>query len=225
MQTYTEWLKWTDVTTFDLYPVTGWNQPSRIPDVGLATKQLVGMARQGQAVWTVVEASDQELSWTPPETKGPTAAQMRAEVWMSIAAGAKGIGYFTISFGRNKNFQWNNLTDEIKAELKRTNGQLTELAGPIVLGDTDKKLTVTGDETKDPATKGHAIMAIRKEYQGKTYVIAVNMTPAAVKPTFQLETPPGASTADLYKENRTVDVKNATFTDDFAPLAVHIYQL
>ena len=178
MRYYDDFLKWTDIVSFDHYPVTGWHQPGRLPEVGLATRKLVSMARPGQPVWTIVEASDQELSWTAPETKGPTAEEMRAEIWMSIASGAKGIGYFTIAFGDKKKdgFKWNHLTDEIKAELKRSNGQLTALTAPIVIGDTKKKLTVSGDETDDKSAEGHAIQAIRKEHEGVTYVIAVNVT-------------------------------------------------
>ena len=227
MKHYHAFLKWTDVATFDHYPVTGWNRPDRLPEVGRATAALVALCRKNQPVWTIVEASDQELSWTAPDTKGPTAEEMRAEVWMSIASGAKGIGYFTIAFGAKKKdgFKWNNLTDEIKTELKRTNGELTELAGPIVLGDTDKKLTVTGDETADKSAEGHAIQALRKEYEGKTYVIAVNVTREAVTPTFKLEPTLATGTVTVWKENRKLPFTKNVFTDQFKPLEVHVYVL
>ena len=216
---YTEFLESADIASFDHYPVTGWNRPDRLPEVGLATRKLVSMCRKGQPVWTVVESSDQDLSWTAPQTRGPNPAEMRAEVWMSIAAGAKGIGYFHIAFNP---FRWMNLTEEIKEELKRTNRELTELAGPIVLGDTEKGLTVSGDETKDPSAQGHAMMAIRKEYEGKTYVIAVNMTRETVKPTFSLEGLTAGS-AEVWKDNRTIGISGGSFSDEFPALAVRVY--
>jgi hypothetical protein len=222
MKYYAEFLQWSDITNFDLYPVTGYNQPAHLPEVGLATRALVGLTRKGQPAWATIEASDQELSWTAANTKGPTGAQMRAEVWMSIAGGAKGIGYFTIAFGRGKAFKWNNLTDEIKAEMKRTNGELTELTGPIVLGDTDKKLAVSGDETKEPSAAGHAIQAIRKEYKGKTYVLAVNVTAQAAKATLKLEGVSAKKVA-VWKEDRSLDAADGAFSDEFKPLAVHWY--
>jgi hypothetical protein len=182
------------------------------------------MARKGQPVWTFLEASDQQLSWTAPETRGPTPQEMRAEVWSSVAAGAKGIGYFTIAFGRGKQFQWNRLTDEIKAELRRTNAELTELAGPIVLGETDKKLAINGDDTADKSAEGHAIVAIRKELADKTYVIAANVTRQTVQPTFELQAA-GANqgVVTVWKEDRTVPMSTGRFADAFEPLAVHIY--
>ena len=224
---YDEFLKWTDITSFDHYPVTGWNQPARLPEVGLATRKLVSMCRPGQPVWTIVEASDQELSWTAPETKGPAAAEMRAEIWMAIAGGAKGIGYFTIAFGDKKKdgFKWNHLTEEIQAELKRSNAQLTALTAPIVVGDTKKALTVSGDATDDKAAEGRAIQAIRKEYQGRTYVIAVNVTRQEVAPTFTLAEPPAAAEVAAWQEGRTLPLKGGAFSDAFKPLEVHIYEI
>ena len=224
---YREFLQWADITSFDHYPVTGWNQPGRLPEVGLATRKLVELARPNQPVWTIVEASDQELSWTPAATKGPTPEEMRAEIWMSIAGGARGIGYFTVAFGKKKNdgFKWNHLTDGIRAEMKRSNAELTALAGPIVAGDTAKALTVSGDETADKSAAGHAIQAIRKEYEGVTYVIAVNVTRDAVTPTFTLADPPKADKATVRGEGRTVSVRGGAFQDAFKPLEVHIYEL
>jgi hypothetical protein len=223
MDLYRQYLQYTDIVSFDHYPVTGWNRPDRVPEVGVATRQLVEMARPNQPVWTFVEASDQQLAWTPPQTHGPTPQEMRAEAWMSIAGGAKGVGYFTIGFGRGKNFQWNNLTGEIKAEMKRTNAQLTELAAPIVLGDTSKKLTVSGDDTKDPAANGHAIMAIRKELEGKTYVIAVNMTRQPARATFHLADAPAAAQVQVWKESRALPLAAGSFTDTLPPLAARVY--
>jgi hypothetical protein len=219
---YDEYLKQTDIVSFDHYPVTGWNQPDKLVEVGQMTSQLAGMARKGQPVWSIIEASDQELSWTSPQTKGPTPQQMRAEAWMCIASGAKGIGYFTIGFGRGKAFKWNNLTPAIEAELKRTNAELTELAGPIVAGDSGNGLKVSSDESDDKVTNGHALMAIRKDYQGKTYLICVNVTRKTVKPTLSVEGVAG-TVAQVWKEDRTIPFEAGALTDAFEPLAVHIY--
>ncbi len=218
---YREFLETTDITSFDHYPVTGWNKPGRLPEVGRATAKLVELARRNQPVWTIVEASDQDLAWTPDETRGPTPEEMRAEVWSAIANGARGIGYFTIAFNP---FRWNNLTDAMKAELKRTNDELTALAGPIVMGNTDRALAVGGDATDDPEAEGGAIQAIRKDYEGKVYVIAVNVTREAVTPAFKLQAV-RAARATVWKEGRSVAVDDGTFSDTFEPLAVHVYVL
>lgn len=219
---YDEYLRHADVVAFDHYPVTGWNAPRRLPEVGLMTRQLRRMARPSQPVWTIVEASDQELPWTAPETRGPTAAEVRAEAWMSIAGGARGIGYFTISFGRGRQFKWCHLAGDVEKEIRRTNGELQELAAPIVLGDTRKKLTVSGDECDDQAAGGHAILAIRKEHGGVTWIIAVNMTRQTARPRFAMEeAPPG--NVRVWKENRLIRPESGAFADELAPLAVRVY--
>ncbi len=220
MKYYRQFLKWTDIVSFDHYPVTGWNKPNRLPEVGLATRQLVGMARKGQPVWTIIEASDQDLSWTPKNTRGPTPAEMRASAWMAIANGAKGIGYFTIAFNP---FRWINLPEEIQEEMRRTNSELTALTGPIVMGDTDKRLTIVNDSTGAKDAAGHSIQAIRKEYGGRTYIIAVNVMRKVVNPIFKLQQPPAGNKATVWKEERTVEVDNGAFTDAFQPLAVRVY--
>ncbi len=221
MRYYEEFIRWTDIVTFDHYPITGWNKPDRLPEVGLATARLVALSPKNKPVWTIVEACDQDLAWTAKDTRGPTPAEMRAEVWSAIANGAKGIGYFTIAFNP---FRWDNVTAENKAEMKRTNSELTELAAPICLGDTGKTLTVTNNETADKEAIGGAIHAVRKEYGGKTYVIAVNVTRAPVTPIFQLADC-RAKQAAAWKENRTIKVQNGSFSDTFEPLAVHVYVL
>jgi hypothetical protein len=67
-------------------------------------------------------------------------------------------------------------------------------------------------------------MAIRKDYEGKTYIIAVNATRQQVKPTITLDPAP-AEAAQVLKEGRTVTLQKAAFSDVFDPLAVHIYML
>src|SRR5262249_47776422 len=77
-------------------------------------------------VWAIIEASD--LSQTDG-FPGPTAAQMRFEVWDSIIHGATAIHYFTIAFSP---FTWRNLTPEVQQELTHTNGQITALTNVIL---------------------------------------------------------------------------------------------
>jgi hypothetical protein len=146
---------------------------------------------------------------------------MRAEVWSSIANGAKGIGYFTIGFGRGTRFEWMNLTPEMQAAMRDVNGGLRDLSGPIVAG-VPKPLVVSDDRTSDEAAKAHAINAMRREYDGKTWIIAVNVTRQKVRPVFELE---DAASPELkvWRERRVLPVVERRFSDDFEPLAVHIY--
>ncbi len=204
-----------DIISFDHYPVTGWDKPERLPEVGNATAELIRLARPGQPVWTIVEASDQRLSWTPADTRGPTPEETAAEVWSAIANGAKGIGYFTIAFNP---FEWNNLTAEMEEGLRTINGRLTELA-PIILSPP-----AAGAALEVSATGGEGgIHACRRDHEGRVYVIAVNPTREVLQATFSLGGPAPTGSLDLLYEDRSVPVQGGKFSDEFQPLAVHIY--
>ena len=75
---------------------------------------------------------------------------------------------------------------------------------------------------KQTAQHRTAIHAIRKDYRGRTYVIAVNVTTQAVKPTLTVAGAK-ASEATVWKEGRAVAISEGTFSDTFEPLAVHVY--
>ena len=66
------------------------------------------------------------------------------------------------------------------------------------------------------------IIVLRKNYQNKEYIFAVNSTGKAVKCTI---TAPGmkADKLQVFSENRTLKVANNSWQDDFAPYDCHIY--
>jgi len=212
--TYKAFMETADIVTYDFYPSSGCNKPYRLPQNGLACRELASWAPKGKPVWAFIETG--QINNTFPS---PTPEEMRAQIWSCVANGAKGIGYFTVAFAP---FRWTNFGEGIEGELKRSNAELTELAGPIVMGDTDRKLTVTGDEVDDKWAENRAIHAIRKEYKGKTYVIAVNVCRKAVTPTFTLAGV-AAGAAAVWKEDRTVALGDGAFSDAFESLAVHVY--
>lgn len=66
------------------------------------------------------------------------------------------------------------------------------------------------------------LLLMHKKYQGKSFVFAVNPIGKALTVTIEL---PGVDGDKLrvLNENRLVKLNGGTFTDDFAPYAVHIY--
>jgi len=150
-----------DCLSFDHYPVTGWNRPDRVPEVASAMKEFVQLYPD-KCCWAIIEASDQDLAWTAKNTRGPTPEEMRAEIWMAITAGAKGIGYFTIAFNP---FRWNNLTPEIEQEIRRTNRQITKLAPAILSHDEGPKVVCTNSK----------IQYLVRRHEGDVYIFAVSL--------------------------------------------------
>lgn len=233
-----------DCLSFDHYPVTGYNQPAGVPELAAATREFVQLY-PGKANWVIVEASDQDLDWTPKQTRGPTPREMRAEVWMAVTAGAKGIGYFTIAF---QPFRWNNLSKGIVEELQRTNGQLKELAPAILSYDAGPKVVASTDQVQ---------FLVRRHAQA-VYLFAVSLEllkaevapdPATAPATVadkgddllggdaepvvedgrevEFSFPPefAGATVEVIGESRKLVLTGGKLKDPFAGLAVHLYRI
>ncbi len=205
-----------DIVGFDFYPVTGFDQPTWVYMPGNMSAFLrAHYVQHGKPVWAIIESSDQRLAWTPPGTPGPSPAQMRFQVWDALIHGASAVCYFTIAFN---SFEWANLTPAIEQEMMRTNGQIEALAR-VILSEAPA-ITVN---TFEPMGRVHDFMVRRA---GATcYVFADNADmgnqPATVTFTF----PQVVSSVNVYGENRTITPVGASFTDAFAALEVHIYEV
>ena len=198
-----------DIISYDHYPVTGYNKPQRVPELYHATADFVDLI-PADTHWVIVESADQDLSWTAKKTRGPTPDETRAEVWMAIVGGAKGIGYFHIAFNP---FRWENLTREMKQELPRINALVTEVAGAIAEGEL---LAHAADDRI-------AYRILR--HDGGTHVFAVNLTREPQRAVIPVPDAPRTARAAVVHEDRHVTLDDGSISDDFAPLGVHVYRL
>jgi hypothetical protein len=186
-----------DIVGFDLYPLQGWCRTDRLADVYDAQRELVRLAN-GRPTFQWIESSGMGCDYPPfsitPET-------LRAESWLAIAGGARGLGYFPPS-----------PTPEVGQAIAVLSREIRGLAPALV--SPDAPVTV------DPL--GGSMRAGARNYGGALYIIAVNAGSAPLRPTI---TAPGLDGRTLYvlDENRTVQTTADTFEDDFAPLAVHVY--
>ena len=83
-----------DILSFDIYPV-GSSSPQvkgKLEYVARGITRLMKLADNGQKVWAVIETT----ALDPGHAVSP--AQVRAEVWMAIIHGARGIVYFVHEF-------------------------------------------------------------------------------------------------------------------------------
>ena len=184
-----------DSVGFDLYPLQIWCRRA-YQAVFQAQRELVALAA-GKPTFQWIEAA----TWNECNGKGlyPTAQTVRAETWLAIAGGARGIGYFP-----------DNWSPAVAQELTRTNREIASLA-PALLGP---EAPLQGPS--------RPVYAGARSFDGARYVIAVSASIKPAKATFKL---PGLGTtvAWVYGESRSVQVRNGAFGDTFAPLAVHIY--
>jgi hypothetical protein len=207
---YRQYADATNVYGFDIYPIYGRCRPDRIWWVPDAMKEFTTTYAGSDPAYAWIEAVSTSSQWCTG--RGVYDYEVRAEVWMAIANGAKAIGYFTHS--RTPDYSQFRVSPEVQAEMKRTDRQITDLS-PAILGPaasvTDRELT-----------SGGRIDSIARTINGATYVFAVNVSQSTVNARFE-GTPVAGKTVNVFEESRTIAADSTGFADTFAPLAVHVY--
>jgi hypothetical protein len=213
---YPEYLKGCDIASFDIYPAV-----QEHPDVAGklwlvadGVSRLRKWADDRKPVWNCVECTH----ISNPKTK-PTTRQVKAEVWMSLVRGSRGLIYFAHEF-QPKFIEAGLLEDkEMSTAVGAINKQVRELAPVLNSPTVAEAVTVKSSAAAVP------VEAIVKPRDGATYVFAVGMRDGATTATFTVAGLAGRATAEVLGEGRTVEVRDGVFTDEFGPWAVHLYRI
>ena len=137
-----------------------------------------------------------------------TPAELKAEVWLAIAGGARGIGYFTHTWSPAHNAF--DVSPQLQSTIRKISDALS-FVNPGLVGRTALSGVNSG-----------AIKVIARTGGGKTYVFAVNTFRTPI--TAQVHVPRLVDgQLKVFGEKRTVGVSNDRFLDNFKPLAVHVY--
>jgi hypothetical protein len=147
----------------------------------------------GKPTFQWIEAND----WKCGGANSVTPATVRAESWLAIAGGAHGLGFWPAS--------WDPGMNKVIAGVGRDVARL----GPAVYAPSQA------------AASGRIQLSVRNA-GGALYVFAVNSSRTAVNAKMTI---PGLNGRPLtvMGESRRVNTDGGTFTDRFAPLAVHLY--
>lgn len=205
-----------DVVAFDVYPIYGRNEDKQLTWVAEGVSQLrqYGGSRPVQAA---IETSKGSQWITYERQKGVKPMHTRAEVWMAIIRGARGITYFTHAW--RPAFTEFAPTPEMQAELKRLNGQIARLTPAICAAPTNRQISMT-------MADGLPCHFMSNEQGGALYVFAQNtdMSYRAGSGTLTVEGLKAGTTVEVVDENRTIVAAEGQFTDSFGPMAEHIYR-
>jgi hypothetical protein len=169
---YAEYAKGGDILSFDIYPATHDHAEikGKLEFVPKGVERLKKWAGADREVWNCVEAKlgDGEAKMTP--------TQLRAEVWMSLIHGSRGIIYFVHQF--KPVFREASVFEDaaLLREFTRLNKQIAELA-PALNGES------VHIEMK---SEGGPIAAMAKRKGEEIYVFAVGMSGKAATGTFTL---------------------------------------
>ena len=184
-----------DVIGFDLYPLQEWCRPNRMADVYWSQRELVKLAG-GKPTFQWIEADDWKC---PGGATAVTPAVVRAESWMAIAGGARGLGCWPGHWPTGSAHAINAVARDVAR------------VGPAVYSPN---LPATSDQ-------GELLLSARSS-GGALYVIAINPTYHAIDATMH-QSLLGGRTLTVLGESRKIRSVNDAFGDSFAPLAVHIY--
>ena len=128
LSVFGQYARLADVAGFDLYPLGHCNNElSAVYDAQIAFNRIAG--RMPTFQWI-------ETGAIKPEYCGGfkmQPAELRAEVWLAVAGGARGIGYFTHTWSPQHNAF--DVSPSILREMARTNNLLSAVR-PALLGQT-----------------------------------------------------------------------------------------
>ena len=211
MEYYSKAVKGSDILTFDIYPAASprSNIKGKLEYIGRGLDLLMECATHDQTVWAEIETTRiySDTMVTP--------AQLRAEVWMSLIHGAKGIVYFVHEWSGGFRDDGIFRHPEIVAAVTDVNRAIGALA-PVINSPNVESLNVTG---------GAGISTMLK-WQGSTlYLFAVNERPSGTVVQFKLPKFNKTMQATVLDEERSVAVSNGVFSDTFGGYGVHIYRI
>ena len=175
---------------------------------------LDGMDGQRKPIWNFVEVGHPFTEDGAPTITPP---QIRAAVWHSFIAGARGIVYFNHSFGgpcQTQHVLRDRCGAAVRPTVKAVNAQVQSLASVL------NSPTLTSG-----FTAGSSVKAMAKWGGRRITVFAGSSDNVASTGSFSIPCV-GNATATVLGENRTVAVVDGSFSDSFADgNAVHIYRI
>lgn len=212
---YPEYVKGADIASFDIYPAVH-DAPAVAGNlwyVAHGVSRLKEWSGPQKQVWNCIEAS--RIS---NEKTKPTPAQIKAEVWMSIVHGSRGLVYFVHQF--KPRFVEASLLedDELLRAVTAINAQVQELAPVILSAPTDRSAEVSSSNAEVP------VAVMTRRHDNSIYIFAVAMRGGETTATVKL---PGITSgmAEVLGETRTIPVAGEAFADKFAGYGVHLYRV
>jgi hypothetical protein len=182
--------------------------------VARGVERLVQWGRGEKIVWNCIECT----AIDNPKQK-PTAPQVRAEAWMSLIHGSRGLIFFVHQF--KPVFKEAALLEdpEMLRAVTASNRQISGLA-PVLNGPTIRdRVTVRSENPAVP------IAVMVKRHGEATYLFAVALRGGSTSATFSFTGTGDWTRGEVLDEDRVLPAEGGVFKDRFAPWEVHLYRL
>ena len=216
-QYYPQYIEGTDIVSFDVYPVVGIRRDDGerfLWYVARGVDRLRGWAHEAKPVWNVIETTR-----INHPTKKATPRQVKAEVWMSLIHGSRGIVYFAHEW-QPRFVEAGLLADaEMSRAVGAINRQILELA-PVLNSPALPQGAIVESTAPDIP-----VDVLVKRWGGDTYVFAVPMRQGPTRARFEVAGLAGEGLVQVLGEERSIPVVDGRFEDDFDPYEVHLYRL
>ncbi len=223
---YAEYVRGGDILSFDIYPAVH-DHPAvagKLWYVARGVERLRNWAGNDRIVWNCIECT--RIS---NRNAKPTPRQVKAEVWMSLIFGSRGIIYFCHQFEPRFIEAALLADDEMAQAVGSINRQIHALAAVIRSptipdGVTVRAVPADADSERSRTLATGPIAAAVKRAGGATYLFAVEMDGRPAKGSFAIRGLGGKGTVEVLRENRRIESQDGRFADDFGPYSVHLYQ-
>lgn len=213
---YAQYAQGADILSYDIYPknINASDVKDKIWLVAYGVDRLRLWSNYSKPVWAVVETTH-----CGSEGNGPSAEDVKAEVWMAIIHGARGIMYFCHVFSPSF-IEAGLLADSnMSSSVSAINMQITSLAPILNTQSVGNGVTTLSSNSSIP------VDTMLKRHGGYTYLFAVSMRAGNTTATFTMRDFPSAATAEVLGESRSISVSSGVLVDTFSDFEVHIYKI
>ncbi len=197
-----------DLLMPDCYPVFREDGTTRKPLWALT--EWTEAARALRPTWLVPQVFDWDGTGTITSPgRPPTFDESRNQIWQALAAGARGILMFSYRGSRTSH--------ELRIGAAHMAREALAFKPALFGQDLRDKLKVQST----PQDEHFATALLR--FGDDLLLIAVNTAYQARSARFQFDTPVPGDTLYVVGEKRSVAAADGAFTDEFAPIATHLY--
>jgi hypothetical protein len=213
---YPEYVQGCDIASFDIYPACHEHADvaGKLWFVADGVSRLRRWAGDRRAVWNCIECTH----INNPKAKA-TPQQVKAEVWMSLVRGSRGLIYFAHQF-QPKFIEAGLLADtEMAAQVRAINRQIHALAPVLNSPTVPDGVRVASSPADVP------VEATVKQRNDEVYVFAVGMREGTTRATFKVAGVSGRKQVEVLGEGRSLEMRDGEFADTFRPWDVHLYRI
>jgi hypothetical protein len=214
---YPLYIRGSDIVSFDIYPAVH-DKPEvagKLEFVPRGVERLRRWSNDEKIVWNCIECS--RISNVAVK---PTPEQVRAEVWMSLIKGSRGIIYFVHQF--EPTFKEASLLDdaELLPAVTALNRQILELA-PVLNSPTIEDAVVVETEQPDSPL---AVMCKRRG--GSLYLFVANLGPDPQAARLRLLQPPSpAARAESIEDRQTLAITDSRLGIELGGYGIGLYRV